>query len=212
VGAADELHVVVETTIVSCLQHFETGSSVYPVPHLHVPVSTPSTVDTPNDVPVPPPQTSVPVPPLPSQVGAGSWQAVPAYPGLQAHDKPPSAPAAMQLRMLASQVAALDVHFWYVAKHVSTYETGTFGVHTPWQLHSCGQPLVLGHASWLNGAGIFVGASEGRNVGASVGARVGVCVGVSVGANDGSSVVGGFVVGTSVGRNVGDGVGSTVGV
>jgi len=40
VGAADELHVVVETTIVSSLQHFETGSSVYPVPHLHAPVST----------------------------------------------------------------------------------------------------------------------------------------------------------------------------
>jgi hypothetical protein len=28
VGAADELHVAVETTIVSCLQHCETGSSV----------------------------------------------------------------------------------------------------------------------------------------------------------------------------------------
>jgi len=116
----------------------------------------------------------------------------------------------MQLRMLASQVAALDVHFWYVAKHVSTYETSTFCVHVPLQLQSCGQPLVLGHVSWTTGAndGLCVGASvPAHGVPAAVGPTVGVSVGVKVFAHDG------YAVGTDVGTEVGSAVvGSYVGV
>jgi len=122
--------------------------------------------------------------------------------------------------MLASQVAALDVHFWYVAKHESTYETSTFCVHVPLQLQSCGQPLVLGHVSWTTGAnvGLCVGASvPAHGVPAAVGPTDGVSVGVMVLAHDGYAVgtsvgcgVGGWVVGCSVGVYVGENDGSSV--